>query len=367
MKKQIYIVDYIGIHSGMHYYNSSFKSYLEEIDGLNVDVISNYKDKGKVFFYNVYVVNKIFGFFLFLINYFRLLFKVINSKNEYFILLSYGNIVDVIFMTITIFSKRIIIDVHEVCELQLKSKIVKFMLTTLYKKSVKTLIYHSERSNELLSEIGYNKKRIYVPHFKYQFNKAFDEAKIGNDVIRNISKNKINILFFGYVTYAKGIDILLRATNLLPENIVNKLNIIIAGKDFDGTINTVDTKYDFSIKRILRHINDDELIYIFSHIDYVILPYRKTSQSGILEMAFYFKKPIIATCIKYFERLLTQFPSFGLLMQVNERSMADVLIEVVNTHENNYTNYFTEYDLYNFNSKVEIEAFIQNVREIINT
>jgi glycosyltransferase involved in cell wall biosynthesis len=41
-------------------------------------------------------------------------------------------------------------------------------------------------------------------------------------------------LFFGNVNESKGIDILLKAFNILPASVAEKSNIIIAGKDFDG-------------------------------------------------------------------------------------------------------------------------------------
>ena len=62
-------------------------------------------------------------------------------------------------------------------------------------------------------------------------------------------------------------------------------------------------------------------MYLYEHTDYVALPYRKTSQSGILEMAFYFRKPILASDVPYFRRMLTEFPSFGILSGKMSRHM----------------------------------------------
>jgi len=366
MKKKLYIVDHIGVHSGMHYYNSAFKNHLDKINDFNIKVLSNYDKDKKPFFYNFYVGNNILRAFLLLINYFRLLFKLIVSKNSYFILLSYGSGIDAIFMTMSVFSKKIIIDIHEVNALQLHNRIIAKFISLLYKHYVKTVICHSDRSEKLLDKIGYTKKRIYVPHFKYQFPKTYKTEKIKEDIIQNISNEKINVLFFGYVNFEKGIDILLKATNLLTNNIANKLNVIIAGKDKDGTINTVDIKNNFTVRRILRRIDDDELVYLFTHIDYVILPYRETSQSGILEMAIYFKKPILASKVKYFEQYLLQYPTFGMLMNGNEQSIANKLTEVVDTHSEYYDNYFSDEDFTNYEKEDEFYNFIDEMRELLN-
>lgn len=120
-------------------------------------------------------------------------------------------------------------------------------------------------------------------------------------------------MFFGNLNESKGVDILLQAFNLLSDENANKFNLIIAGKDFDGAIDRVKIKDNRSVRIFKRHISDDELRFFYNQVDFLCLPYRKTSQSGILEMAFYFKKPIIASDIPYFQQTLTTFPSFGIL------------------------------------------------------
>ena len=110
-------------------------------------------------------------------------------------------------------------------------------------------------------------------------------------------------------------DILISAVNSLEPELRCKANVIIAGKDFDGTVHRVQPSDKAAFKIVLRHIEDDELVYLYEHTDYVALPYRKTSQSGILEMAFYFRKPILASDVPYFRRMLTEFPSFRHLVR----------------------------------------------------
>ena len=365
MKKKIYIVDHIGIHSGMHYYNSSFKNYLEEIDGFEVEVLSNYSDERNPFFLNLYSSNKVLGSIYLVINYFRLLIKLIFSKKGHFILLSYGTIIDVIFMSMTLFSKRIIIDVHEVYALPLKNRYIIKILSFFYKSFATSVIFHSERSYDLLESIGYNKKKFYVPHFKYQFTKKCDIRELGEDVLKCISKEKINILFFGYVTYSKGIDILLGSLNLFPENKLDKINVIIAGKDFDGAINTVENKNINSIKQVLRYINDDELIYLFSNVHYVIFPYRKTSQSGVLEMAIHFKKPMLLTNLKYFNGVLKRYKSFGKSMNCDVQSISSTLIDVIDNHKKNYSDFYTLTDLALYEDKVDVDKFLTDIEGFI--
>ena len=39
---KVYLVDYIGMHCGMHYYNDAFCRVLSAVPGLDVSVLSNY-------------------------------------------------------------------------------------------------------------------------------------------------------------------------------------------------------------------------------------------------------------------------------------------------------------------------------------
>ena len=94
---------------------------------------------------------------------------------------------------------------------------------------------------------------------------------------------------------------------------------------------------------------------LYEHTDYVALPYRKTSQSGILEMAFYFRKPILASDVPYFRRMLTEFPSFGILSGKDVPAYAETLASVIGLHSS--ADYFTDEDYFRYTNRSEIEAF----------
>lgn len=105
----------------------------------------------------------------------------------------------------------------------------------------------------------------------------------------------------------KGVDIVIEVF----KHIINaNYELVIAGKNVEN-INFQSIRSE-NIKVFDRHINDDELIFLYSNTDYILLPYRKSSQSGIFAMAAYFHKPMILSDIPYFSEMLTEFPSFGL-------------------------------------------------------
>lgn len=355
---KIYLVDYIGVHCGMHYYNDAFGGVLSSIPGVEVCVLSNYSYgcNGQSFFVHQYKGSRFHKICSLLKNYWSLFRFVLRNKEACFIYLSYGNLIDIPFLYIISMARNSIIDIHEAIAQNVdKKQRLKQCLKYLYSTRISSVIYHSQRTNLFLDEFGYNGIRLYVPHFKYCFSRKCDINKVRQDIRFAIEKDKINILFFGNITYEKGIDILLSAINQLDPNIQDKINVIIAGKDHDGAVYQVTPVNSSVFKMIIRHIDDDELVYLYENTNYVSLPYRKTSQSGILEMAFYFQKPVVATDIPYFRKVLEEFPSFGVLSGVDCTEYANKLTYIVGNHHK-YV-FFTDEDYSKYSNRKEIEQF----------
>ena len=59
-----------------------------------------------------------------------------------------------------------------------------------------------------------------------------------------------------------------------------------------------------SVKWITEYIPDYNINLFFSAADYVVLPYKRASQSGIIPMAYYFGKPVITSKIKGLEEIV---------------------------------------------------------------
>ena len=109
----------------------------------------------------------------------------------------------------------------------------------------------------------------------------------------NPSRFMKNILFFGRIEPYKGLDYFLQAANRIINTIPN-ISITIAG---DGNLSPYEHQLpktsNFTV--INRYIFDDEVYSLFNNTDVVVLPYISASQSGIIPIAYAFKKPVIAT------------------------------------------------------------------------
>lgn len=352
----VYLVDYIGVHCGMHYYLGAFKKVLESIPDTQVGIVSNYSDNDQPpNLLNHYRGSRLNKGLRLVRNLCRLSRFVKKHKKDKFIYLTYGNNLDLLFLKIICKAKHHCIDIHEAVAQNVDSNAgLKSKLSNLYRNKIKNVIYHSQRTDDFLREYGYKGVKYFVPHFKYIFHKDYEESNISEDIKEALSHDKINILFFGNITNEKGIDILLESINILSDEDASKINVIVAGKDFDGAYKRVKLKPNRNVHFFLRHISDEELRFLYSNVDFLSLPYRKTSQSGILEMAFYFKRPIIATDVPYFNKMLSEFPSFGKLSGSSSQEYALTLHETI---KDKSPNYFNEDDYSRYENRKEIEIF----------
>ena len=126
-------------------------------------------------------------------------------------------------------------------------------------------------------------------HFGQKKDRAEVEKKLG------LVPGKKNILFFGLIRAYKGLDILLEAFGMLPED----YQLIIAGEPY-GSFD----KYQQIIDRLpgkdriimdLKYIKDSEVTDYFSAADLAVLPYRSATQSGISSVSYHFEVPMVVT------------------------------------------------------------------------
>ncbi len=159
-------------------------------------------------------------------------------------------------------------------------------LTRLTLSKGNFFILHSEKEvRELLT---------ILPEAEYRINMhpTYSAFKM-----RETSKKTVNekrLLFFGFVRPYKGLKVLLDAMKKLPD-----VYLTIAG-DFGGKKEEYEEYlFNADVKdRIDIHdgyISDNDVQGYFENCDAVVLPYTDATQSGIAQMAFGFKKPVIAT------------------------------------------------------------------------
>lgn len=147
-----------------------------------------------------------------------------------------------------------------------------------------------------------NKKSTICPHPLYDnfgtlMSKEAARAHLGLPPEERI------ILFFGFIRKYKGLDLLLKALQLVNHNNEAKnfppIKLLIAGEYYDeaSTYQTIiqELGIEDSIYSFTHFIPSDQVQYYLSACDFVIQPYRNATQSGVTPLAYYFEKPMLVT------------------------------------------------------------------------
>ena len=130
----------------------------------------------------------------------------------------------------------------------------------------------------------------YKPAEQANFKKLKEELGFAED--------SLVILFFGYVRKYKGLDILIEAfPKILSTN--PKAKLLIVGEFYDDPKEYFELikklKIEEQVKVINQFVPNEDVAKYYQTADVVILPYRSATQSGILNVAYGFYKPVIVT------------------------------------------------------------------------
>lgn len=147
------------------------------------------------------------------------------------------------------------------------------------------------------------------------------------------------ILFFGSVDQYKGVDCLVEA--YMKGNCKNECKLVVAGRG------RLDLKGNTEIIWLNRFILDEEIGDLFRKAKFVVYPYRSITMSGVLSLAFYFRKRIICSDLDYFKQYKNESMLFFPVNDID--TLAKSLDQTVNStslsSENIYEHYFSEKQL----------------------
>ncbi|MBB3310431.1 glycosyltransferase involved in cell wall biosynthesis [Rhizobium sp. BK196] len=111
---------------------------------------------------------------------------------------------------------------------------------------------------------------------------------------RRAADGTVRVLLFGRIFAYKGLKQLIRAEAILKDALPN-LRITVAGRGDDPWVfrPLMGEAGRYDIRN--RFIEDEEVAQLFLDADIVVLPYTEASQSGVLNLAAAFGKPVIVT------------------------------------------------------------------------
>lgn len=165
-------------------------------------------------------------------------------------------------------------------------------------KAVDHFIVQSDAVEQDLKIVKPDAKYIKLAHPIYHiFGESIERKKAREEL--GIPVDVPAILFFGYIRKYKGLDILLRAMPELLKSLP-ELRLIVAGEFYEdeGDYRKLIDELKIPAKNLVLatdYIANDKVASYFSAANVAVLPYRTATQSGIVQIAYNFDVPVIAT------------------------------------------------------------------------
>lgn len=171
-------------------------------------------------------------------------------------------------------------------------------LTKLVLRRGNGYLVHSKQDESDLNSIAKCKNYRLTPHPTYNIFRKNNLSKAEARSLLNIFEDDKILLFFGFIREYKGLKYLIES---IPDIVLKLKNIKLYivgefGDDKSEYIKLIEEKgiKDY-IKIVDTYVPDDEVEKYFAASDIVILPYISATQSGIVQIAYGFLKPVIVT------------------------------------------------------------------------
>lgn len=248
--------------------------------------------------------------------------------------------------------------------LQHEARFIDRILTKIALKRSDFFVVHSNEDHENLKAIlpGAEVKQTVHPTYEvFKFTKISEsEAKKGLEL-----KNKV-VLHFGFVREYKGLKILIEAMPKVLEKL--NVNLLIAGEFWDDKKKYMDIINELRIERevsiIDKYIPNEDVGLYFSAADLVVLPYISATQSGIIQIAFGFDKPVITTNVGGLPDVVKDGETGFIVPAEDSNALSDAIIRYFEEdREREFeANIKKQKDIFSWDRMVEIiESFCKNI------
>ena len=229
-------------------------------------------------------------------------------------------------------------------------------ITKYFFKYVDYFVLLSKKVQEDLLKLKPKAKNKILPHPVYSnFGTPVDKKEARKFLDLPIDEKLI--LFFGFIRDYKGLDVLLEVMKMLKTEL--NIKLIIAGEYYSN-----EEKYKKIINELglqnqlylfTDFISTSEVKYYFSACDAVILPYRDATQSGIVQIAMNFHKPVIATNVGGLAEVISDGSTGFIVEKENSMKLATAIenFYLQNKEKQFVSNIIKETDKYSWSKFTE--------------
>lgn len=180
------------------------------------------------------------------------------------------------------------------------------------------------------------------PIYDFYLSEKVEESKAELKENLGIKTSRV-ILFFGFIKKYKGLNVLLKAMSKVIKHFEGDVMLLIVGEfyypktEFHELVKEL--KIEKHIKLVDSYVSNEEVYKYFSPSDVVVLPYTSATQSGIVQIAFGFEKPIIASRIGGIPEVVKE-NEIGLLAEPNNPN--DFAEKIIDFYEKELVGKFSE-------------------------
>jgi D-inositol-3-phosphate glycosyltransferase len=204
-------------------------------------------------------------------------------------------------------------------------------LAFLYGRADRILVHSEDSKRRLLAafDIDAGKVRVISHGNCLAFLSGVDQKKARMKL--GLSDGKI-VLFTGFIREYKGLGILIEAFRTVKKK-VKDAKLVIAGKPLIDVSEYVKAIRDCHLEKDVvtrfEYVPAGEMGLYFSAADVVALPYRNVYQSGVVQPAYAFGKPVVATAVGGLPEAVEDGKSGLLVPPDNPGELARALIKLL--------------------------------------
>lgn len=215
-------------------------------------------------------------------------------------------------------------------------------LTKLALKQGNCYIVQSKQDEEDLKTILKNPVYERTVHPTYNAFKYEDMTREKARELLKIKPEEKVLLFFGFVREYKGLKSLIKAMPLIKDKLTN-VKLLIVGDFGEDKQNYLDLISKYRVENVIDiydgYIPDREVEKYFVASNLVVLPYESATQSGIVQIAYGFEKPVIVTNVGGLPDVVTDGKTGYVVEAQNPNKLAEA---VVKYYENDMESEFIE-------------------------
>jgi glycosyltransferase involved in cell wall biosynthesis len=194
----------------------------------------------------------------------------------------------------------VVVEFHEIqdpgeAKIRLLSRYVRRFMPFLLARTSGVIAHSQAELDAIRSAYSITDKRTTViPHGEY-------DHYLGGTPIREAPPGVCNFLCFGVIRPFKGVETLVRAFQSFSNDEIASYWLTIVGETWEGWTLPRDLMengpHRERITFVNRYVTDVEASGYFAGADVVVLPYRRSTQSGPLHIAMAHGLPIVASSV----------------------------------------------------------------------